>query len=86
MDSIWLLVKHMFWKRAENLTAHIFRHTYASILIAEKVPVTTVAQLIGDTPETVISTYAHSLKEQEIKAVNIFDKIINQDDEKSKNA
>lgn len=70
----------------ENLTAHIFRHTYASILIAEKVPVTTVAQLIGDTPETVISTYAHSLKEQEIKAVNIFDKIINPDDEKSKNA
>lgn len=69
----------------ENLTAHIFRHTYASILISEKVPITTVAQLIGDSPETVISTYAHSIKEQEVIAVNIFDKIINPDDENSKN-
>lgn len=56
-----------------EITPHGFRHTYSSILIANKTPVVTVAKLIGDHPSTVTSVYAHSLKEAEIQTVELFD-------------
>lgn len=39
--------KHNF----ERFSAHILRHTFVSILIAEGIAVTTVAKIIGDTPK-----------------------------------
>jgi len=50
----------------ERFSAHVLRHTYVSILIAEGVPVTTVAKIIGDTPEMVMKAYAHSLADEEL--------------------
>lgn len=38
----------------EIFSAHILRHTFESILIAEGVAVTTVAKIIEDTPEMVM--------------------------------
>ncbi|WP_400194669.1 tyrosine-type recombinase/integrase [Lysinibacillus telephonicus] len=59
-----------------DITPHGLRHTYASILIANKVPVVTVAKLIGDHPMTVSNVYAHSLQETEEETVELFDKIL----------
>lgn len=59
-----------------EITPHGLRHTYASILIANKVPVVTVAKLIGDHPATVNYVYAHSLLETEEETVVLFDKIL----------
>lgn len=55
-----------------KITPHGLRHTYSSILIANKTPVVTVAKLIGDHPTTVNNVYAHSLKEAEVQTVELF--------------
>lgn len=55
-----------------QITPHGLRHTYSSILIANKTPVVTVAKLIGDHPSTVNNVYAHSLSEAENQTVELF--------------
>lgn len=55
-----------------RITPHGFRHTFASILIANKVPVVSVAKLIGDHPTTVMNVYAHSLSRVEEETVEFF--------------
>ncbi|MED3804694.1 hypothetical protein P4562_22625 [Lysinibacillus xylanilyticus] len=47
-----------------------------SILIAEGVAVTTVAKIIGDTPEMVMKAYAHSLDDEELRATKILSSLI----------
>ncbi len=47
-----------------------------SILIAEGAAVTTVAKIIGDTPEMVMKAYAHSLADEELKATKILSSLI----------
>lgn len=59
-----------------SITPHGLRHTYASILIANKVPEVTVAKLIGDHPLTLKNVYAHSLQETEQDTVGLFDRIL----------
>ena len=55
---------------------HAFRHTYATILLANNVDVKTVASLLGDTVDTVIHNYIHYTDEMRLKAAesvaNIF--------------
>lgn len=63
----------------KRITPHGLRHTFASILIDNNVPVTTVAKLIGDTPQTVLKTYAHSFAKREKAAMNILDHVVNLD-------
>lgn len=58
-------------QQIERFSAHVLRHTYVSILIAEGVPVTTVAKIIWDTPEMVMKAYAHSLADEELKATEV---------------
>lgn len=70
------LVRVLENSKLPNITPHGLRHTYASILIANKVPVVTVAKLIGDHPLTVSNIYAHSLQETEEETVELFDKIL----------
>nr|DAR01078.1 MAG TPA: Integrase [Caudoviricetes sp.] len=43
----------------ENVNIHLFRHTYATTLLANGVDIKTVAALIGDTVATVSKTYIH---------------------------
>lgn len=55
---------------------NLLRHTFVSILIAEGAAVTTVANIIGDTPEMVMKAYAHSLADEELKATKILSSLI----------
>ncbi|MEK4628070.1 tyrosine-type recombinase/integrase [Solibacillus sp. FSL R7-0682] len=57
-----------------RITPHGFRHTFASILIANKVPVVSVAKIIGDHPTTVMNVYAHSLSRVEEETVEFFNR------------
>lgn len=59
-----------------EITPHGLRHTFASILIANKIPVVTVAKIIGDHPATVNNVYAHSLQRTEEETVDLFDRIL----------
>jgi len=59
-----------------HFTPHYMRHTFVSIQLSNNVPITTVAALVGDTPETIYKTYAHSFKKDEISASNMMDEII----------
>ncbi|MHC8516709.1 site-specific integrase [Sporosarcina sp. ITBMC105] len=63
-------------EKIDYFTPHYLRHTYVSIQLSNNVPITTVAALIGDTPETVYKTYAHSFEKDEIAASNLMDQIV----------
>ncbi|WP_332651450.1 tyrosine-type recombinase/integrase [Lysinibacillus sp. 54212] len=58
-------------------TPHYLRHTFVTIQLLNNVPVTTVATLIGDTPDTVHKVYAHSLPKNERDASLKMDELIN---------
>lgn len=59
----------------EGVTGHVLRHTYASILISQNIPLSTVAKLLGDTVDTVVKVYVHSLDEQEKDVLNIMENL-----------
>ena len=54
---------------------HDFRHSHASILISKGIPITAVAERIGDTVETVMNVYAHLMKESNEKIKNLLNEI-----------
>lgn len=58
--------------KINEITGHGLRHTHATILLSQGIPVKTVADRLGNTPETLLETYAHSFKELEEKAVTVF--------------
>ncbi|QGG51465.1 hypothetical protein [Lysinibacillus pakistanensis] len=56
----------------ENITyftPHFLRHTFVTIQLSNNIPVSTVAALVGDTPETICK--------DEVHASNLMDEIIN---------
>src|SRR5690625_3607824 len=57
-----------------TITGHGFRHTHATILLSQGVPVKTVADRLGNTTETLLQTCAHTFEEIEEKAVTVFSK------------
>ncbi|MDM5233417.1 tyrosine-type recombinase/integrase [Lysinibacillus pakistanensis] len=64
----------------ENITyftPHFLRHTFVTIQLSNNIPVSTVAALVGDTPETIYKVYAHSFAKDEVHASNLMDEIIN---------
>lgn len=63
----------------KRITPHGLRHTFVTILISNNVPVTSIAKIIGDTPQTVLKTYAHSFAEKEKQAMKVLEEIINFD-------
>lgn len=63
----------------KRITPHGFRHTVATVLINNGVPVTTIAKLLGNTPAMVLSVYSHSFEENEKRATRILDEIVNFD-------
>lgn len=63
----------------KRITPHTLRHTCASILISKGIPVTTVAKMLGDSVETILRVYAHSLREKEKEIVKIMDSVMNFD-------
>lgn len=63
--------------RLKRISPHGLRHTFASILLSKKVPLKTVADILGDHPNTVIRTYAHSYKNTENEAMEILNEVVN---------
>ena len=55
-----------------NVSAHCFRHTFATNLISSGVDLTIAAQIIGDDLKTVLSTY---VQVNEDKKLNEFEKV-----------
>jgi integrase len=51
-------------------TAHVLRHTFASLSLNAGVDIVQVAELLGDTPETVLKTYAHTSRRWLHESVN----------------
>ncbi len=43
---------------------HDLRHTHASLLLAQRVPLVDVAYRLGESPDTILSTYAHFIPGQ----------------------
>lgn len=60
-------------EKIPHFTPHYFIHTFVSIQISKIVPITTIAALVGNTPETIDKTYAHSFGMYGIAVSNIID-------------
>ncbi len=56
----------------KNITPHGLRHTHATILISQKIPLNTIANRLGNTPEMILNVYGHSFKELEEELVVAF--------------
>ncbi len=57
-------------------TIHGLRHTHATILMNNDIPVKAIAERLGNTPEIIYTTYGHVLREMEDKIIDIFDRAI----------
>ncbi len=48
------------------MSSHVVRHTYISNLVAQGIPVTTIATFAGHTnPEMIMTVYAHAIRDDE---------------------
>lgn len=63
-------------EKITHFTPHYLRHTFVTIQLSNKIPVSSVAALVGDTPETIYKVYAHSFEKDEEHASNLMDDII----------
>jgi integrase len=54
-------------------TAHTCRHTFATWMLLRGVPLHVVADLMGDSPKTVLATYAHLLPIDREGAIKVLD-------------
>ncbi|MFJ7936866.1 tyrosine-type recombinase/integrase [Sporosarcina sp. NPDC096371] len=63
--------------RKKRITPNGLRHTHATIMISKGVPLQTVADRLGNTPEMILRVYGHTLKELEVESVKIFNDALN---------
>ena len=55
----------------KRITMHQFRHSHASLLISNNVPLNVIAKRLGDTPDVVLKTYAHLFPQKEAEVLNV---------------
>lgn len=60
----------------KECTIHSLRHSHATILMNDGVPVKAIAERLGNTPEMIHTTYGHVLREMEDKIIDTFDRAI----------
>ncbi|MEG0386177.1 MAG: tyrosine-type recombinase/integrase, partial [Solibacillus sp.] len=60
----------------KEITPHGFRHTFATILINNGVPVTTIAKMLGNTAKMVMEVYSHSFEENEKRAAQVIEDVM----------
>lgn len=53
-------------------TIHGLRHTHATILMNNGIPVKAIAERLGNTPEMIHTVYGHTLQEMEAQTVTVF--------------
>lgn len=58
---------------------HSLRHWCASSMLAEGLPVTAVAAHIGDTVETLLTVYAHWLRDADAVPIDVLDRLLSGD-------
>lgn len=58
----------------KRITMHQFRHSHASLLISNNIPLNVIAKRLGDTPDVVAQTYAHLFPKKEAEVLNVLDK------------
>lgn len=73
---------------AEDVTWHIFRHTFASRLIRNGVDIMTVKELLGHSTVIMTMRYSHTNLEAKVKAVNSIgsDKVVTMTPRRRKSA
>ncbi|MGV2927173.1 site-specific integrase [Macrococcus capreoli] len=72
-STITYLLKRVYKRTGIKISPHGFRHTHATILAGENMSFMTIAKRLGNTPEVVISHYAHVTEEMETQLVEVFD-------------
>lgn len=68
-------------KEDENIkevSLHGLRHTYATLLISQRIPVKVISERLGNTPQMIFDIYGHTFKELEEEAVSAFNASLNQ--------
>ena len=59
----------------EHLSIHALRHTYASLMIADEVPVVEIASQLGHAkPSTTTNIYGHVIASAHAKGLSTMDK------------
>ncbi|MGB9793236.1 MAG: tyrosine-type recombinase/integrase [Thermacetogeniaceae bacterium] len=58
-----------------KITIHGLRHTHATFLLRHGHPVNLVAERLGNTPKTVMETYAHVLPSMQREAVKTIERL-----------
>jgi len=62
--------------KVKQIRLHDFRHSHASMLLSEKVPITVISKRLGHSDISMtLNTYSHMLESDEDKAVEILNKI-----------
>jgi integrase len=61
----------------KRITPHGLRHTHATILIAQRIPVKVIADRLGNTPQMILDLYGHNFKALEEESVVAFEKALN---------
>jgi integrase len=60
-------------KIEKQLSSHSFRHTFASLLLADRTPVPEVSHRLGHkNPKITMETYAHFIPEEKTTAIDDF--------------
>ena len=60
-----------------KITVHSLRHTFASLMIADGVPLVTVSNQLGHAlPSTTANIYAHAISSAQARAAQTFDKFL----------
>lgn len=69
----------LFKKSAmKEITPHGLRHTHATILIGQRIPVKVIADRLGNTPQMIFDIYGHSFKKLEEESVTAFSESLSQ--------
>ena len=75
-DSGWKPALKAAGFATDRFVFHACRHWCASTLLAEGAPITAVAGHLGDTVETVASTYAHWLRDDRNVPADVLDRVL----------
>ncbi|GAB2553453.1 tyrosine-type recombinase/integrase [Gracilibacillus alcaliphilus] len=58
--------------KVKDISLHGLRHTHATILISQRIPIKVIAERLGNTPQMILEVYGHTFKELETEAVTAF--------------
>lgn len=75
-SSVSNRLKRKYNNLGYDISVHDLRHTYVTTLLSNGLPYRTVAELIGDTEETVIKTYSHFTEDMYVSAKSKIDNIL----------